>query len=72
MVVSGQLHAPAALPPGKKPLVPTGYEAEWIPEPVWTQWRREKFLGTALRRALLSFTSSVFKMRLLDEGKIIS
>jgi hypothetical protein len=27
MEVSGQLHAPAALPPGKDPLVPTGYEA---------------------------------------------
>jgi hypothetical protein len=24
MEVSGQLHAPAALPPGKEPLVPTG------------------------------------------------
>jgi hypothetical protein len=25
--VSGQLHASAALPPGKEPLVPVGYEA---------------------------------------------
>jgi hypothetical protein len=24
-----QLHAPADLPPGKKPLVPIGYGAEW-------------------------------------------
>jgi len=24
MGVSGQLHAPAALPPGKEPLIPTG------------------------------------------------
>jgi hypothetical protein len=29
MEVNGQLHAPAALPPGKEPLVPIGYEAEW-------------------------------------------
>jgi hypothetical protein len=36
--VSGQRHAPAALlPPGKGPPVPTGQEAGWAPEPVWTQ-----------------------------------
>jgi hypothetical protein len=29
MEVSGQLHAPAALPPGKKPPVPTEQEAGW-------------------------------------------
>jgi hypothetical protein len=34
MEVSGQFHAPAALPPGKDPLVvPIGFEAEWAPEP---------------------------------------
>jgi hypothetical protein len=38
MEVSGQLHAPAALPPGKKPLVPIGYEAGWAPEPFRTWW----------------------------------
>jgi len=27
MEVSGQLHVPAALPPGKDPLLPIGYEA---------------------------------------------
>jgi len=37
MEVSGQLHAPAALPPGKEPLVPIGYEAGWAPEPFWTR-----------------------------------
>jgi hypothetical protein len=31
MEVSGQLHAPAALPPGKEPLVSIGYEAGWTP-----------------------------------------
>jgi len=30
MEVSGQLHAPAALPPEKEPLVLIGYEAGWI------------------------------------------
>jgi hypothetical protein len=28
-----------ALPPGKRPLVPTGQEAGWATEPVWTQFR---------------------------------
>jgi hypothetical protein len=35
MEVSGQLHAPAALPSGKEPPVPIGYEAGWAPQPVW-------------------------------------
>jgi hypothetical protein len=39
--VSGQLHAPAALHPGKEPPVPIGQEAGWVPEPVWTTWTRE-------------------------------
>jgi hypothetical protein len=42
MVVSGQLHASIALPPGKKPLVPTRWEAGWAIEPVWMLWSREK------------------------------
>jgi hypothetical protein len=29
MEASGQLHSPAALPPGKEPLVPIGLEAGW-------------------------------------------
>jgi len=33
MKVSGQLHAPAALPPGKEPLVSIGQEAGRAPEP---------------------------------------
>jgi hypothetical protein len=32
MEVSGQIHDPAALPPGKEPLVATGYKAEWAAE----------------------------------------
>jgi hypothetical protein len=34
MEVSGEIHAVTALFPGKKPLVPIVYEAEWTPEPV--------------------------------------
>jgi hypothetical protein len=42
MGVSGQLHAPAALYPGKGPPVPIGQEAGWVPVPVWTQGLEEK------------------------------
>jgi len=41
MEVSGQLHAPKALPPWKESLIHTGYEAGWAPEPVWKRWRRK-------------------------------
>jgi hypothetical protein len=34
MEMSGQLHAPVALP--------IVYEAKWEPEPVWTLWDRDK------------------------------
>jgi hypothetical protein len=43
MEVSGQFHAPAALPSEKKPLLPIGKEDGWAPEPVWTWLRRGKF-----------------------------
>jgi hypothetical protein len=41
--VSGQLHAPTALLPGKDPLVLIGYEVWCAPDPVWTTWRSEDF-----------------------------
>jgi hypothetical protein len=40
--MSGQLHAPAALPLGKELSATIGQEAAWAPEPVWTLWRGEK------------------------------
>jgi hypothetical protein len=43
MEVSGQLQAPAALFPGKEPLVPIRYEAGWAPEPIWMRWWRGNF-----------------------------
>jgi hypothetical protein len=42
MEVSGQLHAPAALTPGKEPPAPIEQEGRWAPESVWVLWRREK------------------------------
>jgi hypothetical protein len=46
MEESGQLHAPAALPlPGKDPMVPIVWEAEWAPELAWTRWCVEKFVA---------------------------
>jgi hypothetical protein len=42
MEVSGQLHPPAALPPGKGPPVSIGFEDRWAPEPVWTRRLRAK------------------------------
>jgi hypothetical protein len=47
MEVSGQFHAPASLPPGKEPSVPTVSESGWAPETVWTLWNREKSLSPA-------------------------
>jgi hypothetical protein len=42
MEVSGQLHAPTALPLGEKPLVAIGHEVGWALEPVWALSAREK------------------------------
>jgi hypothetical protein len=39
--------ADSALPPGKGPPVPTGQEAGWAPEPVWTQTYRKSPLVCA-------------------------
>jgi hypothetical protein len=68
MEVSGQLHAPATLSPGKEPLVPIGWEAGWAPEPFW-MWRfREKFPAPTGRTLYLSiFQYRVHLMR--DKGK---
>jgi hypothetical protein len=48
MEVSGWLHAPAAFPSEKEPLVPTEQAAGWPSESVWTLRRREiepRFVG---------------------------
>jgi hypothetical protein len=51
--MSGQLQAPATLPPWKEPTVPTGWEVEWAPEPVWTTWRTEFLPLLGIELALL-------------------
>jgi len=39
--VSGQLHAPAALPQREEPTIRIRYEGEWAPDPVWTLYRKK-------------------------------
>jgi hypothetical protein len=38
---------PKALTPRERALVPVVWEAEWVPEPVWTWWRRENIPAPA-------------------------
>jgi hypothetical protein len=47
-----------ALPPGKGPPVPTGEEAGWAPEPVWTQTIEEKFFAPVGDRTPIARSSS--------------
>lgn len=42
MEKNDQLQTSEALPPGKRPTVPTGLEDGWAPEPGWTLQRRDK------------------------------
>jgi hypothetical protein len=42
--VNGQLHAPAALPPGKDPTISIASEAGWPPQPIWALWRSKNLL----------------------------
>jgi hypothetical protein len=52
----GQLYAPAALPPGKKPPVTFEYECGAASQPVWTIWRGKKslFLPTGIESRYLA------------------
>jgi hypothetical protein len=49
MGVSGQRHAPNALCPRERTPIPTGQEAGWTPEPVWTQRLEEKILRLSVQ-----------------------
>jgi hypothetical protein len=67
MDVSGQLHVPTVLPPGKEPLVPTGYEAGWVPEPFWTCWWSEKFPAPTGNRTLQPRSSGSYLVAIPTE-----
>jgi len=43
----------ASCPVNESP-VPTGYEAEWAPEPVWARWREEKVPAPVRNRTLVA------------------
>jgi hypothetical protein len=46
--MSSQLHATAAFLPEETPYpFPMGYETDWVPEQVWTLWKKEKSLVSA-------------------------
>jgi hypothetical protein len=49
METIGKLHAPAALPSPKEPMVPIGCEVSWAIEPVWMMWRRGLLAPTGNR-----------------------
>jgi hypothetical protein len=50
MNISGQLHAPASLLPGKQHPIPIASESVWPPEPAWILCKREKYLAPAENR----------------------
>jgi hypothetical protein len=45
MEVSGQLHAPASLSPGREVSYTCDKKAGWAPDPVWALWRGEEYLA---------------------------
>jgi hypothetical protein len=63
--VRGQLHAPAALSPGKAHPVSIGKEAGWAPKFAWTKWREEINLSPTGAR---NPTSSPSKGRMHEIG----
>jgi hypothetical protein len=52
--VSGQRHTPAILNPGERTPVPTGQEAGWAPELVWTQRLEKKWEWNLDRQSVSS------------------
>jgi hypothetical protein len=66
MEVSGYLHAPTALPPGKQLMIPIVEEAGRTPVLVWTLWRREKYLAPAGNRTQTPLPSRPHPSRYTD------
>jgi hypothetical protein len=65
MEVSGQLHAPATLPPGKEPLVHIGQEAGWASELVWMQcWRENAQPLTVFKTLIIQLVAQLYTTKL--------
>jgi hypothetical protein len=78
MELNGQLHAPAALLPGKEPPVPIGWETGRASEPVWTRWWRKTFAAPAgtqtpiLQPVIQRYITELFRLpNLAEEGIIL-
>jgi hypothetical protein len=65
MEASGHLHVPAALPPGKEPVVPIGWEAGRAPEPVWTRWCLPGLEPPIIQPVAQRYTTELFNYSLV-------
>jgi hypothetical protein len=61
--MSGQLHALAALPPRKEPLIPIGLEVGWTPEPVEADVKYNTLCGPKNYTAHCRLRSAVLQGR---------
>jgi hypothetical protein len=74
MAVNGQLLALAVLSLVRGQLVPLKYEVEWVPEIVWTFWRREEVslalagVGTSDHSAhcLVTISNTLFQITMKE------
>jgi hypothetical protein len=70
MAVNGQIHDLAVLSLVRGQRIPLKYEVEWVPEIVWTFWRKEKVslalagVGTSDHSAhgLVTISNTVFQI----------
>lgn len=74
MEVSGKIHNPSTLQPGKGIPVPVAYEAGWIPESVWTLWRIKYIAPTGnriptIQSVAISAEASVSLLNTYTAGK---
>jgi hypothetical protein len=63
MEMSGQLHAPAVLHPGRVPPEPSRQEAGSATESVWTLWKREKDSLPCQESNLVSLVTQLHRLR---------